>query len=73
MLGLDSRIILGKFPINYRCIVVANKVEPEIKRVVSKEEGEAFAKDNGMLYIETSAKLGRNVQEVLAFLILGIS
>lgn len=33
------------------------------QRVVSRKEAERFAKDNKLLYIETSAKTGFNVNE----------
>lgn len=36
----------------------------EDQRAVSREEAEAFAKENGLLYIETSAKSASNVDEV---------
>jgi len=35
------------------------------RRVVSKEEGEAFAKEHGLPFIETSAKQSANVDEVI--------
>ena len=47
--------------------VVANKSDMESKRVISKEEGEQFAKSNGLLYCEVSAKSGKNVEEVIVF------
>lgn len=52
----------------------------EDQRAISREEAEAFAKENGLLYIETSAKSASNVDEVCKinlfhfnFLYLGIS
>ncbi|KAL5040140.1 hypothetical protein RTP6_007189 [Batrachochytrium dendrobatidis] len=50
-------------------ILVANKCDLEAKRQVTKEEGEAFAKKHGLLYLETSAKTGFQVEQ--AFLVLG--
>lgn len=38
-------------------MVVANKVDLQSTRAVSTEEGHAFARDNGCLYVETSAKV----------------
>ena len=38
----------------------------EAKRVVSREEGEQFARDNGLVFMETSAKTAANVEEVLS-------
>jgi len=54
---------------NMAIVLVANKVDLESQRVVSKEEGEKFAKEHGLLYIETSAKTAFNVNE--AFLRTG--
>lgn len=48
---------------NMVIVLVANKVDLESQRMVSKEEGERFAKDNNLLYIETSAKTAMNVNE----------
>lgn len=36
----------------------------ENRRVVQKEEGEAFAREHGMVFMETSAKTAANVEEV---------
>ncbi|KAJ3368541.1 Ras- protein Rab-2A [Kappamyces sp. JEL0680] len=47
-----------------KSILVANKCDQESKRQVSREEGMEFAKRHGLLYIETSAKSGKNVEEV---------
>ncbi|OMJ19257.1 Ras-related protein Rab-2A [Smittium culicis] len=35
----------------------------EAKRAVAREEGEAFARENGLFFIETSAKTSSNVEE----------
>ena len=43
--------------------LVANKVDLEIQRAVSREEAERFAKENNLLYLETSAKTAFNVNE----------
>jgi len=48
-------------------ILIGNKCDLNEKREVSTEEGAAFAKTNGLLFLETSAKTGHNVDE--AFLI----
>jgi len=48
-------------------ILVGNKCDLEEERQVSTEEGAAFAKSNGLLFLETSAKTGHNVDE--AFLV----
>ncbi|KAI3630890.1 hypothetical protein MIR68_003798 [Amoeboaphelidium protococcarum] len=44
--------------------LVANKVDLGSKRVVSTEEAQAYAEENGLLFMETSAKSGTNVNEV---------
>jgi len=37
----------------------------EARREVKKEEGEAFAREHGLIFMETSAKTAANVEEVL--------
>ena len=44
-------------------MLIGNKSDLEEKRVVSKEEGERFAKENGLFFLETSAKTDDNVDE----------
>lgn len=48
-------------------ILVANKVDSN-KREVLREEGEEFAEEKNMIYIETSAKDGKNVKEAFDLL-----
>ncbi|XP_020581049.1 ras-related protein RABC2a-like [Phalaenopsis equestris] len=50
---------------NQDCIkmVVANKVDKESERVVTKEEGIAFAKEYGCVFLECSAKTRANVDK----------
>ena len=36
----------------------------EASREVKKEEGEIFARENGLIFMETSAKTAANVEEV---------
>ena len=43
-------------------MLIGNKSDLE-KREVSYEEGEKFAKDNGLIFLETSAKTAQNVEE----------
>jgi small GTP-binding protein len=44
-------------------VVVANKVDLVESRVVTTEEGEAFADERGFIYVESSALTGENVEE----------
>jgi GTPase SAR1 family protein len=44
-------------------ILVGNKKDLEHKRAVSTQEGEGYAKEHGMLFLEVSAKTGDHVEE----------
>ncbi|KAI8806969.1 P-loop containing nucleoside triphosphate hydrolase protein [Cladochytrium replicatum] len=44
-----------------KIVLVANKSDLHHKRQITREEGETFAKRYGLLYLETSAKTGENV------------
>ena len=44
--------------------LAANKCDLEHYRVVSMQEGQAYAKDNDMIYFETSAKTSYNVRRI---------
>ena len=46
---------------NITITLVGNKADITHKRQVQRSEGEAFAKENGLLFLETSAKTGENV------------
>ena len=46
-------------------ILVGNKCDLEHVRQVTTDEGKKFAQDNGLLFVETSAKTSHNVQEVM--------
>jgi len=48
---------------NMTIMLIGNKSDLESKRAVSKEEGEQFAKENGLIFVETSAKTASNVEE----------
>ena len=45
-------------------VLIGNKVDLEDKREVTYEEGENFARDNSMLFYETSAKNGNNIENM---------
>merc|ERR1712023_9359 len=53
-------------------MVVANKVDLEAQREVSYEEGAAFARSNGCLFVETSAKTNIAVGQAFEELCLKI-
>ncbi|XP_010927423.1 ras-related protein RHN1 isoform X2 [Elaeis guineensis] len=44
--------------------LVANKADLETKRQVDNEEGVLYAQENGLFFIETSAKTAQNVSEL---------
>lgn len=50
----DSEIVL---------LVIGNKTDLEERRIISPEEGKAFADSHQLLYMETSAKTGDSVDE----------
>ena len=45
-------------------VLIGNKIDLDEQREVSYEEGKKFAEENGMLFYETSAKSGDNVENV---------
>ena len=45
-------------------VLVGNKSDLQKNREVTEEEGKEFAEKNGMIFFETSAKTGQNVEEV---------
>jgi Ras-related protein Rab-5C len=49
---------------NLVTVLVANKADLEEKRQVENEVGEQYAKDNRLLFLETSAKTAQNVNEL---------
>lgn len=51
-------------------MLIGNKVDLNHRRVVTTEEGQKFAQDNGLIFIETSAKTAANVEEVYIFIYL---
>jgi len=48
---------------NMTIILVGNKSDLDHRRTVTYEEGEKFAKDHGLIFLETSAKTAANVEE----------
>jgi len=44
-------------------MLIGNKSDLEARREVKKEEGEAFAREHGLVFMETSAKTAANVEE----------
>eukprot|EP01117_Protostelium_nocturnum_P000159 TRINITY_DN10231_c0_g1_i1.p1 TRINITY_DN10231_c0_g1~~TRINITY_DN10231_c0_g1_i1.p1 ORF type:complete len:206 (-),score=43.28 TRINITY_DN10231_c0_g1_i1:78-695(-) len=44
-------------------MLIGNKNDLEAKRAVSYEEGKKFAEENGLIFMETSAKTASNVDE----------
>ena len=52
-------------------MILGNKCDMEDKRVISKERGETIARENGVRFLETSAKTNVNIER--AFLELSES
>jgi small GTP-binding protein len=48
---------------NMVIMLCGNKCDLPDSRVISREEGEHFAREHGLLFLETSAKTGENVDE----------
>jgi Ras-related protein Rab-2A len=44
-------------------MLIGNKSDLESRREVKKEEGEVFAREHGLIFMETSAKTAANVEE----------
>nr|KAF6502195.1 RAB2B, member RAS oncogene family [Molossus molossus] len=44
-------------------MLIGNKSDLESRRDVKREEGEAFAREHGLVFMETSAKTACNVEE----------
>lgn len=45
-------------------MLIGNKCDLDARRQVSTEEGDRFAKENGLIFMETSAKTAFNVEDV---------
>ncbi|RHY41434.1 hypothetical protein DYB30_009217 [Aphanomyces astaci] len=48
---------------NMAIMLIGNKSDLEHRRAVSYKEGEQFAKENGLIFLETSAKTAANVED----------
>ena len=46
-------------------MLIGNKCDLAHRRAVSTEEGEQFAKEHGLIFMEASAKTAQNVEEVV--------
>ena len=49
---------------NMTIMLIGNKSDLAHRRAVSTEEGEQFAKEHGLIFMECSAKTAQNVEEV---------
>jgi len=45
-------------------VVAGNKADLEDQRVVETEEGMSFAEENGIVFMETSAKNATNIRNI---------
>lgn len=45
-------------------MLIGNKCDLSSRRAVTTEEGEQFAKEHGLIFMEASAKTAQNVEEV---------
>lgn len=48
---------------NMTIMLIGNKSDLTHRRAVSTEEGEQFAKEHGLVFLETSAKTAHNVED----------
>lgn len=46
-------------------MLIGNKCDLAHRRAVSTEEGEQFANEHGLVFMEASAKTAQNVEEVI--------
>jgi len=58
---------------NIAVSLIANKIDLAENRTVSAAEGLALAKENGMDYVETSAKTGKNVENAFRRHIMAVA
>ena len=57
----DSKAIRGN---DLMIILVGNKIDLAERRQVGTEEGQAMAKELGVMFVETSAKAGVNIKHL---------
>ena len=50
-------------------LLIGNKCDCQDKRVVVKEEAQKFAKEHNLIYLETSAKLDKNIRKAIKILL----
>ena len=50
-------------------VLIANKIDNEPERKISREQGEKLAKDNDVTFFEASAKTGEGVNESIFYLV----
>ena len=68
MLQLNHYYIQEKIPI----LLVGNKIDLVDKRAISIELAMDLAEENGFMYIETSAKTGKNVDNAFKKLAIAL-
>jgi len=49
---------------NMTIMLIGNKCDLVHRRAVSTEEGEQFTRENGLIFMETSARIAQNVEDV---------
>lgn len=53
-------------PLHVACPITGNKADLESSRAVTVEEATAYATENGLFFMETSAKTAANVNELFS-------
>ncbi|KAJ3434989.1 ras-related protein rab-2a [Anaeramoeba flamelloides] len=57
----------GHSTTNLQVMLIGNKSDLEKNREVSKKEGVEFATEHDLLFLETSAKTAKNIEQVILF------
>jgi len=65
--------IIKKDDNNDCCILVGNKIDEKDKRIISYDEGKNLAKELNIHFFETSAKTGKNVNEIFYYILAEIT